>query len=85
MQCRKGTTVLLVVKVQWSEAERKKCQHRIIRNSTHLFKSSSQCKSKLMRLNVPDTGERQPMLHSNTKNGQNSHANFRHTSNNFRF
>lgn len=51
----------------------------------HLFKSSSQRKSKLMRLNVPDTRERLPILHSNTKHRKNSHANLSHTSNNLAF
>lgn len=48
---------------------------RVVRNGMHLFQSSSQCKSKVMRLTVPDTRERLPILHSDTEHRQNIHAN----------
>lgn len=41
----------------------------------HVFKSSSQCKSTLMRLILPDTYERMPMVHRNIKHHKNLHAN----------
>lgn len=40
----------------------------------HVFKSSSQCKSTLMRLILPDTYERVPVVQRNTKHHKNLQA-----------
>lgn len=52
-------------------------QDRIRRHGMHLFQSSSQCKSKLMRLTVPDARERLPVPRSNPEHRKNFHANLR--------
>ena len=49
-------------------------QDRAIRNGMHLFQSSSHCKSQVMRLTVPDTRERLPILHGDTEHRQHIHA-----------
>lgn len=59
---------------RWGWEWSKKIQDRIIRNSMHVFKSSSQCKSTLMRLILPDTYERVPVVQRNTKHHKNLQA-----------